>query len=556
MGNVLDLPPMTYNFYTASAQCTKISELNTQEYTYLFKVHIALAVNITITKLYSPIEGDKKCEMAKIIVREKRVSGSYKFAGQFCGIHSQISIFTENSECSIEIYNNPKFQLNKDIFFTVIDKQTFYTRTTKQAKKFAKSLENGNIHTCIAFEEKCFVTFRIRVQHFQQIRLRVSDLKKENCQVFDGPGEKSDIVTPTRISHKELLFWSSTFQILLAVVLGANIEIPKVEYDAQFAKESVQNIPIKHLTFSLPNRVLCKHAAFCILTVYSSGNQHINLTLSGFVSTGDLLVESCLYTGLAIYSRASGTVLKYSHTECVKNQEGWIHRGQCYNSLFRGPEYFVVNNITKYNHTFPTFGESRSFVFSSGAILLIFYYYKNYATLDLKVSVSATQCRGLIIDVCKIGKPRDFLASVQDDTGGRNRILHTLKLPWKEKCYVLVLTGTTYCPCTFDPHLSFEQTFDTCSVVLRLNKVFQTGQTMHIQADGVLAHTSKVKIFKDFKLRGDKGCKGRFVNHSSTIKPCNCTANGAMQWNCHESVRCAFAFNHKIDSPISQDRHR
>ncbi len=559
MGILPDMPFGKGFFYKAEGGCIKFPALRRKPVKFEFLLDPLLTANVTITKLYSSVEGDKTCRLAFLWFFQT-CNWLTSTIDKLCGIYSQMNVYTKCHNFEIRfVPGNSRFPLTKEMFFSVMQRNYVLSHKPQHHIFVTSSqLEVRTPHTCFVSGGKCIFNYMIRVEHFKYIILRLQNIPEENCQVYDGPGDKSDLVAPSSHSNVRHQYSSSSFQMFLTLILNATTKRHPITFDAYMAKEHFQAFTIQNTTLSFPSKLHCNVISFCILKVHSSENWRISFTLSAFNSSGDALVHNCQYAGLSLYSMESEAVFQHSHTQCVKQHFGLIHRGQCTREIFTDEEYFLVDNMTKVSYFNPKSQDSKTIIFNGNSTLLIYYFYKEYAGFGVNVRISRTQCKGLLLDVCKLGEPRDFIPATVDFASDKSGAYYTLKLPWSHQCYAIILTRTRLC----SKEINFRNiresryflTQKKSSLFLRPQESLGREQRMDIHAYGTLVDPSAIQIFRHFKLGGDMDCKSNFWNQGSEWKPCTCTSGTSIHWTCHKTAAGTLDFRHIIDSPISHDR--
>ncbi len=557
-------------FYYSSTKGCRFYERFYRKFQFQFTLHFSFNSNLSLDKLYTSLENDRMCDYGGVsifgkygkIVKGKRTNRRRSQDLTFCGIHSKITVFPKaHPRFTISIYiQKPRSYVSVSLAYSVIDSNTIHSEKV-QTWRTRLSHKVPVIQIC-TYKSICFQQYKLRVEHFKQIRLVFPKAFPGLYHVCDGPGEKYGLVIYHSNSRMTQEFISSTFQV---VVMVTSTRKHQIHFVAMVNFQIYNNLSVDSLRrISFPSTVFCKQSSFCILQLKTTKKTAVNITMTDFSFSGDVLTENCSHAGLAFYDETNTHSFSLSYTECIKYHTGLIHHGHCFRKLWKtSQEVFLVENFSKFEHTYPQLSDNKAFVSMRNTLLAVFYHYKGYGDLNLTMFAFSTQCAGVTIDTCEVftslsgDSMIDFVELRSSDSFEGS--MNTLELKWHKSCYMIFLFRSGNCETNF--FCSLSRSFDDfagCTLTVNLEQTSLLGRRMSVISTGVLTDPSAVEIHRDFLLHGDRDnlCNETAVANRSNWPLCACVSQEILHWSNIDSERCTFSTEHSIVSPISKDRHR
>ena len=238
--------------------------------------------------------------------------------------------------------------------FILIDKGCLYTllktKSTPDIVFFANKMGSFIL-----------IYFLIRVKVSYRILIFTSSIKTYKYIIYDGPLLELDILHP--LGKNE--FISSTFQCILGLFRNDEeqsdlfTDEQYFNYSAVFHSEYTTIMIKESKIIDLPFRKCAKN--ICVLNIATSLNYSLNATVLR-IKTEMSQKMSCLYHGLSIVNE------KEYVTFCGKKAKRNSH---------------------------------RSIYSERSQLWMILYWYKEYNTINARVSLSTTKCRFVIFDPCE-----------------------------------------------------------------------------------------------------------------------------------------------------------
>ncbi len=327
---------------------------------------------------------------------------------KFCGIHPLISYFSASNRVEIQLQIKPKETVQMDMNFSVIDRNRIESRLewTETYSFSTPQLGFALLQCGIKLD-----ILHIQVAHYRQVYMRHNSKrtsKYPSVTIFDGPGEKSEVIITTGKPRNVLL---STFQAVVHHYGFLNFSHCSTNTSIHYSSK-LGNITLKMeqdnepLNFSLPQSDLCL-STFCIFHLRNKRGRSLNITLSALTYTQGTVSQSCMYAGVAVY-QAQNQTFTHLKTECVKT-----HLGKTYSrSVFRHEVSSLKHECRKFvffqhfqnrlfKYTTPQPVDNISYYSETGSVLLVFYSFDEYGKFSAGLSISSTTCRTIIIRSCK-----------------------------------------------------------------------------------------------------------------------------------------------------------
>ena len=423
-----------------------------------FKVNLELRLNMTfhVLHLREVVINDCKYDMLEVY-NSNYIKGKYKY----CGYYSNFNLYPEFNDFIIIITLHLRLPFHVHALFSVTDKQLIFNPLDPPGNL---DVINDLIKIqCFRVGGQYFVTsFFITIVKFYRVHLKIINSNAQHFVIYDGPGYHFSILNKTGDNSVS----ASTFQCLVQFLVnntfqwytGTLFRYSYIKNDnTNFKKFDLESDVIIHIPF-----INCL-SNFCVYFVDHKEGLYLNFTVLN-VSVNSPETSNCLFQGL--------------------------HFGEHWkNSYFIIEEMCSEFNIAseKSMSTYHTRGSS---------LWMTLYWYKGYTSITAVISVSATKCQGVYLNICRYHQyctKSDYHkyfnpyinivtrhTKIQFDDCLVHRQRQYFKLQAGE-CVLLILSDK------FDP---VEELNDVCKITLSMRK--DEGEIIYI--DGYLGQGNYVEI--------------------------------------------------------------
>ena len=318
-----------------------------------FKMDKRLSLNLTLHDLYFS-SGCIDCKRGNMSVFEFKSKKIERLILLYCGYHSEFSIYPGESSFSIltSVYAHTLMVLNAT--FSVTDLSLVKTFPTKYYS------QTNSIFIWNVYENYAEISLLVQTWKTHKITLQLSQKYLQWHVVYNGPGHMSAILNQNKVyNNKVYIYNCSSFQCLVNII-PSDSKNTFVNYSsmqlATLLKKEIHNTSYMTL-FGNSN---CSVRP-CLIILHAQSDFQVNVTVMAmsYKSTKSHS-QDCRYGGLVF-------------TEDLKGNEKEI-----------GP--FCQN------HSYLT-EVSRSYYSSNSTLIMVFYSYDEYSTINVTLKLTQTKCK-------------------------------------------------------------------------------------------------------------------------------------------------------------------
>ncbi len=326
-------------------------------YDITFHLHKSLALNLTFKHIYFSTEL-QFCYRRNLTLFH---TGKWRMKNDFsfCGFQSFFNLYPSFQKVSIQVFIELHALYSYEAFFSVLDTHVVQTVPALRVPFLSDVMEqlfpssNQTMH--------CFL---VQVEKFASVTIHFNDTEQIRRAVYDGPGLLS-----ARLDSFSETYSASSFQCFVQIVSDPDEGLLSVllHYSSMFIPhKSFTNMSVMRKHF-----ILNEPGFYCIFSpcvMVFVGGPYLNITILEMLFRGPE-DRRCKYGGLAA------------------SEEDWISEGL-------NPT--ICDNQSKGIQ----FGRS---VFSQNMTKkLVLYWYKEYSTIHVVLTLSATQCEAVQVDHCML----------------------------------------------------------------------------------------------------------------------------------------------------------
>ncbi len=333
-------------------------------FAWTFSLHPEVRLNLTFDTI-DFINGMQDCCLGKLTVTSglsvQTLGNVSKPDFVFCGPHSKFHIFPVFSQISLSRQTYITSEYNILLFFSILDTGTVYSIQPNKSKYHLPQLTSKSKLYDLPSRNKQLHLYHLHTQAMQRIVLHLERIRKLDVVVHNGPGEQSEILTP---SNDKIL--TSSFVCFLKIVFpgSSNQTGFFLDYVAH-NQESTLNVsltkPVAHKVLSIPH-FDCINAP-CVVQVHAIANFKVNVSVTHFQYDG-VGNSGCLYGGLVGAERKTDQwVMLGSHCQTHHNPIQNIYSTTC-------------------------------------SLTLIVYWFKHYSNVNVVLNTTLTKCKPVFINVC------------------------------------------------------------------------------------------------------------------------------------------------------------
>ncbi len=511
---VLSAPAEHYNLlqhntvpYKPHAGCffPNRKEETPEKLKYLIALSFHLRLNLTMqdVQLWAVHRGrdifSTTCWPDYVKIETYNHRGRSSYSQEYCGFHSQITVYPEHTSVYIGISDIFSAFRIKQMFFSVIEPKRIVSVSSKNQAKVS-NCQCTKLRTDKQTPMMHYI-FHIRVRAHRRISLLLNAFASDTvCQVFDGPGPKSKLLHPYARSRFPS-YTSSKFQAVVQC-LHPVLKQMKIKYGHLLNPNHCQEKAVDtKVTFTLPSTMLCTDSTFCILTLKAKATQKVNLTLNGFTYVGERNTEHCRYAGVALFTVKEEDI-------CVQSLLRVTSTEYCYQT---NKTQGIIHSVDFVAHSdeYPSHSDHWTSYSENNTLLLVFYYFQEYGNMTVNITATKTFCRIIFFDLCLGALAWDNRVFLQNEFGRQS------VLPWSEKCFVITMKHY--------PMSGKAQKKQECSSHLYSEPNTAQGDAMKITTVGSLAGRSSISAqFCDTKLQHSSSCEGTNAPNKSGVASCVC----------------------------------
>ncbi len=372
--------------------------------TYKFQLHKSLGINFTLHNMYFSLPSPS-CQDGYFRVTNMWYQKTTNLS--FCGIYSQIEIYSSSNKVISEVKTRPVVVVSiNQISYTVLDlcqikssTQARHTNVLFPIWSILISLANISVNI-----------YHIKLQPTQ--RIWICTKKKENIAtvLFDGPGVKSPKTVISGV--KQINYFSTTFQLVILSLSHRNIN---------FQSLTISNISTVFVksdntrSLSLPEDEYRDLPHMHLLNIVTDKGISLNISTNHYKATGNIFVENCETSGLAFLELSDD-----HHNifwECEKQVFDQQYSHECYKDTQSSYHYMHVFGRTQFLLSYSSQLLGKSVYSESNSLFVCFYFYREYSIAEANITISTTSCKVMTINFCDAGEK--FTATYPDDLSVR-----------------------------------------------------------------------------------------------------------------------------------------
>ncbi len=350
------------------------------KFTWIYNLDAKLALNLTFLVLQfqsGPVNfygGNLPCNVGNLTVETFKNNSDVLI---FCGQHSGFSIYPGFSDIALTVsaMNTTRFSI--DYIFMVQDRDLSVTRQVR-----ANPAKIPFLFYMLPVNKTVFQLL-VQVKKMFKMCLKLKG-PVILLHIFNGPGCLADEVFP-----KNKIFFMSGFQgFIQGILADQGTGMTKLNIHSRLVQLKVLELT-EAVVLDLPDTKLC--FTHCILEVGFDNESKINVTPTSLQYKG-IPSDSCAYGGFTtaeIRTRHCSS----THAECVSFEENIILCG---------------------NHD-GSKEMSRHFYGSHQSLLVILYWFPNYTTINMSLSIQPTNCSSIQICLCSMHEAKAYMQTYLKD---------------------------------------------------------------------------------------------------------------------------------------------
>ncbi len=323
-----------------------------------------LRVNILFQLIHIPQRSVRNCNTASVLVLEERVytqpNETMMDPFVFCGHHSTFNLFPSFSKVQIVLLHSIVIKPKVLAFFSMIDQNVAHN------VPFSEQMQQRPVYYVSLRENEQITVYSIVVEKIFFIVVNVSQFVNKSFTIFDGPGVSAPVIVP-----QKNLYATSTFQCVLLkfsttiMVAGRYMFVSYKATQLEISQEvDVQPNP-PAILFVLDSKQ-CLSPIVIQAKVEERVRMNATVKQLSFIGPNSNL---CTYGGIVGVD--------------VANNE--------YQEILTLCEPFEE-----------THGQGRSVYSKSAMLILVFYWYKEYAEVSLTLQFAQTKCQSVRLDPCVV----------------------------------------------------------------------------------------------------------------------------------------------------------
>ena len=339
-------------------------------YSY-FNLHSYFHLNVTFHYIYFSSNTFFKCSFGKITVSSgdfiKGPKNINKF--KYCGIVSSFTLYLSSNK--VQIYMSSKWYVTfrSILSHSVIDAYKLSSYSVKSKNPVAP------VSMMIFFMSKLFLLkYQLQVEHFERINILCNISTYDMIEVYDGPGTLYNMLEPSVFESDLVIYTTTTFQNVIFLSTRNN-----TLFNTVFMKYNTTMILKTHREFfvdvnehvQMTSQTELNNTEIKLVIFKTQAHSFLNITIHQIKFKGENQY-SCGFAGITSYDITGNGTYKKISAICYNNEK------------------------------------NRNVYTQSSIMLLVMYSYKKYSNFSLNLSVSTTQCKATIINICEL--PHDPLS--------------------------------------------------------------------------------------------------------------------------------------------------
>lgn len=379
---------------------------------YHFETNLLLRLNLSFEYIYFSAHSLSKCKFGRLDISSSRNDKTI-FSVSYCGIFENVLHFPQNNAVTLSIiFTIPLYQsfvkFNMSLIFSLID-----SLTIRSLRKHPLLLPTQQSFFFIQTKSTLH-TSHVKVEHYKIVNIKLFRPVLSFVNFHDGPGVKYPSIRPPVSFHSNSVsFGTSSFQCVVLCLEHAHRNYIQYSSLEVWSPKQIEYIHT-NITVSFPGQA-CQEKEVCMWLLFSRKGSYVNASVQDLVSSGHDNPH-CFYAGLAAYD---------------------IGRSQMLNS-----EQCVIKRYEDKNETFEKY---RNIFSQWNRMLLVIFSFKKYVSFSVKMSISITKCRPILINACSPSNIPQILLAKENPRGPyatRTINANMVVFTDTEQCYVVQSTYT------------------------------------------------------------------------------------------------------------------
>ncbi len=380
---------------------------------YTIFLHPGLRLNITFLHIYlvgsefrlRPREWDSRDDFVRsggahiVVSSRNRVRTENIF---FTRHYSKFTLFSDGF--FIEIKNVPRSRsiLISSSTYQVIDSDAVVSLKYTEPRLTVQTTSNDT--RIILPRLKILLTLvHVKVPQFCRVKMTLVNTGHINHSVFDGPGILSQVLSPAFVTETQFYFLGSSFQLSVFLCLSHKSDHntrkgqkgQNLQYKAIYPKLISHVFVNSTLSINDENKNMCWREKHCVVKLFASPGKIFNFTFHNFSLHGTREDNLCNYAGISLYKDKYRKAEALMNTLCVKQYFGSSFSYSKLCSADLKPELDHFDNFRVFEYQYPDSLDKRTVYSESSSAVLVKYFFPEYSTMSVRVTVTTSRCRVL-----------------------------------------------------------------------------------------------------------------------------------------------------------------
>ena len=356
-------------------------ELDEGHFFVHFHLHPNLDLNMTFHYIYFSSNTFLKgyCYFGTFIVWNRKLYHPYvhhrvenisRF--EYCGIVPSFKLYLSSNKVTLEIYVRYFVSFSSMISHSVIDSHKIKSYHVKNKNSVAPISVMRFL-----ISESYLLKYKIQVESFEMLNILYNISQYELIEVYDGPGELYNLLEPFASKGNMVLFTTTTFQTFIFLCIKKKTyHVLFMTYNVVMSMSTQKDIYVEknHMQLII-SEVELNNTEIAIMKIETQEHYFLNITIQHMEYEGKNH-SSCGFAGVTSYDITGNRTFSKISTICHSNN----------NQEYRYRNIYTQNSM----------------------ILLVVYSYKKYSNFNLTLSVTTTQCKATMMNICEL--PHDPLS--------------------------------------------------------------------------------------------------------------------------------------------------
>ena len=353
-----------------------------------FHLHPNLHLNMTFHYIYFSSNTFFKCCFGELIVWNGEFNKGYvhhrvvnisRF--QYCGIFPSFKIYLSSRKVTLQIGVGEFVHFSSMISHSVTDShkiKSYHVIMLSKSKVINKNSVTPISVMRFVISESFLSKYEIQVESFEMLNILCNISQYELIEVYDGPGESYNLLEPFASKGNVVLYTTTTFQAFIFLYTKKKIyyHMLFMTYNTAMSRSTLKNIYVEKNHMQLiTSQIEFKGTEIKIMKIKTKEHSFLNITVNRMEYKGKNH-SSCGFAGVTSYDIIGNGTFSKICTICHSNN----------NQVYGYRNIYTQNSVA----------------------LLAMYSYKKYSNFNLTLSVTTTQCKATMMNICEL--PHDPLS--------------------------------------------------------------------------------------------------------------------------------------------------